>query len=311
MTSQRVETVSTPAVTREEARPRSRLGLLVGGGLALYCVVLVASGTAGKQIDAVLDSADARALDAVASIWEQHIENQRTNLISQVRVMAEDTRIRSLVMVAKLDEGTLNDTLGDLRTASGASCMAVLDASGKVKGVTGADSLRAADLGTAPVFSQGTAGPASDVWTLPDRVLAVAVAPIKAAGRVAALLVIGLDIGDSALRIAEKSFGGAGAVFAGEHMIASRSSDAALTTALQSGRLGGPGVDSLIEIGGKGFRARTIRIGDSAAAARIVWLLPRSRGNSVAPYLKFVIWTPAVVVALLLAFVVLQRPRVA
>jgi len=142
-------------------------------------------------------------------------------------------------------------------------------------------------------------------------VLAVAVAPIKAGGRVAALLVIGLDLGDSALRIAEKSFGGAGAVFAGERMIASRSSDTALTTALQSGRLAGPGVDSLIEVGGKGFRARAIRIGDSAAAARIVWMIPRSRGNNVSPYLKVIIWSPAVVVVLLLAFFALQRPRMA
>jgi len=310
MSGQRVETVPQ-AMTRDSAQPRSRMGLLVGGGLALYSVVLIASGTAGKQIDALLDNADARSLDTVANVWEQHIENMRAHLVSQVRVLSEDVRVRSLVMVAKLDEGTLNDTLADLRTASGASCMAVLDASGKVKGVTGAVSLRGADLGTAPVFSQAAAGPASDVWTLPDRVLAVAVAPIKAAGRVAALLVIGLDLGDSALRIADKSFGGAGAVFAGERMIASRSGDPALIAALQSGRLGGPGVDSLIEVGGKGFRARAIRIGDSAAAARIVWMIPRSRGNNVSPYLKVIIWSPAVVVVLLLAFVALQRPRMA
>src|SRR4051812_38157188 len=191
MNGQRVGTVPSQVMTRDSTQPRSRMGLLVGGGLALYSVVLIASGTAGKQIDALLDNADARSLDTVANVWEQHIETMRAHLVSQARVLSEDVRVRSLVMVAKLDEGTLNDTLGDLRTAAGASCMAVLDPSGKVKGVTGAESLRGADLGTAPVFSQAAAGPASDVWTLPDRVLAVAVAPIKAAGRVAALLVIG------------------------------------------------------------------------------------------------------------------------
>ena len=311
MSSPRIEIVPPQTMIGERPHSRSRLGLVVAGGLVLYGVVLIATWSASRQIDHLLDSADVRALDTIGSVWEQHLESQRVHLTSQVRVLAEDTRIRSLVMVAKLDEGTLDDTLGDLRTATGASCIAVLDANGKIKSVAGADSLRSADLGSAPVLAQAMGGAASDVWTLPDRILVVAIAPIKAAGRVSALLAMGYDLGDSALRIVDKSFGGAGAVFAGERMIASRSTDPALTAAIQSARLGDAHADNIIDVGGKGFRARSVRIGDSAAAGRIVWLIPRSQSNGVSPYLKVIIWAPAIAVALLLAFVVLQRPRIA
>jgi hypothetical protein len=311
MSSPRIEIVPPQTIVSDRPHSRSRLGLVVAGGLVLYGVVLIATWSASRQIDNLLDNADARSLDTIGNVWEQHLESQRNHLTSQVRVLAEDTRIRSLVMVAKLDEGTLDDTLTDLRAATGASCLAVLDANGKIKSVAGADSLRAADLGSAPVLAQAMSGAASDVWTLPDRVLVVAIAPIKAAGRVSALLAMGFDLGDSALRIAEKSFGGAGAVFAGERMIASRSADPALPPIIQTARFGDTRVDSLIEVAGKGYRARAIRIGDSAAAGRIVWLIPRSQGNGVSPYLKLIIWAPAIAVALLLAFVVLQRPRIA
>ena len=290
---------------------RSRLGLIVAGGLVVYGVVLIATWSANRQIDNLLGTADARALDTIESVWEQHLDNERSHLTSQVRVLAEDTRIRSLVMVAKLDEGTLDDTLQDLRRATGASCLAILEPNGKVRSVSGADSLRSADLGSAPVLAQAVAGPASDVWTLPDRVLVVAIAPIKAAGRVSALLAMGFDLGDSALRIVEKSFGGAGAIFAGDKMIVSRSADPSLPRVIQSAPLGDAHADNLIDVADKKFRARVVRIGDSAAAGRIVWLIPRSQGNGVSPYLKVTIWTPAIAVALLLAFVVLQRPRLA
>jgi hypothetical protein len=311
MSSPLIEVVPPPTAVDGRPQARSRLGLVVAGGLILYGIVLIATWSASRQIDNLFDNADAHSLDTIGSVWEQHLESQRSHLTSQVRVLVDDTRIRSLVMVAKLDEGTLNDTLTDLRTATGASCLAVLDANGKIRSVAGADSLRAADLGSAPVLVQAMAGAASDVWTLPDRVLVVAIAPIRAAGRVSALLAMGFDLGDSALRIAEKSFGGAGAVFAGDRMIASRAADPGLTTIIQNGRFGDTRADSLVDVGGKGFRARAVRIGDSAAAGRIVWLIPRSQGNGVSPYLKLIIWTPAIAVALLLAFVVLQRPRIA
>ena len=94
-----------------------------------------------------------------------------------------------------------------------ASLLAVVDAAGKVTAVAGATGLRDVNLGASPAVKNGFDHPTSDVWTLPDQVQVVGVAPIRSGDQTPALLVKGLPLGRSQLATVGTSLGVTGALF--------------------------------------------------------------------------------------------------
>src|SRR6185312_1877884 len=101
---------------------------------------------ANAQLEHVLSNLDDQALGQASRTFEELVNRQREQLVSEVKVLADDNRIRATVLAPKFDEATVQDVLEDLRKSSGASLLAVLDATGKVQAVTGAVGLKQVDL---------------------------------------------------------------------------------------------------------------------------------------------------------------------
>ena len=224
MTRTRFEVVPPPmsATNPGIAAPAPAPGYgAIGVGLVVLALVVGAAGIADRQLRQFLSGLDEQRLGQASASLEQLLARQRDQLVSEVTVLADDNRIRSTVLAPKFDEATVQDILEDLRKSSGATLLAVVDAGGKVIAVAGAAGLREVNLGASPAVKTGFDRPTSDVWTLPDQVQVVGVAPIRSGDQTPALLVKGLSLGRSQLATVGKALGVTGALFIGERVAAS------------------------------------------------------------------------------------------
>jgi hypothetical protein len=251
-----------------------------GAALALVAVtiLLAVSGAAWwatrRQVDRALSALDEQALQEAERALSHTFDHQRRQALSEVKLLVDDSRIRGTVITPHFDETTVRDVLDDLQEASGATVLAVLDATGKVQAASGIDSLRNVDLGAATAVRVGMERPAASIWTFPDRVLVIAVAPIRAGKELVALLMLGFDLGQRALTALERTRGVAGALFVADRMVADGSTDGGQRRAFEEARAA-PDRASLVVHGGRDFLARVKPLSDSATAARVVWLVER------------------------------------
>ena len=197
-----------------------------------------------RLIDHFLAQLDNDALQTARKVFERTLEEQRAQALSQVSVLAEDTRIRSTAMMANLDEATMRDVLKDLMATSGAGFMAVLDVNGKVRAVAGVEGLRDVDLGSSTVVKAALQRPSAYIWTFPQQVLAVGVAPIRTQDQVNAFLVMGFEAAKTALSAIHGSLGVSAAVLLGDKLVVSGTDDAAALDAIRSGSASEPDKDA-------------------------------------------------------------------
>jgi hypothetical protein len=229
--------------------------------------------------------------------------------MAEVKVLADDNRIRATVLAPKFDEATVQDILDDLRKSSDASLLAVVDAGGKVTAVAGATGLREVNLGASPAVKNGFDHPTSDVWTLPDQVQVVGVAPIRSGDQTPALLVKGLPLGRSQLATVGTSLGVTGALFIGERVTASSADGHDLDEPLRAAGRMVDGTETM-SAGGHAHLVRVGRTGEGATAARLAWLVPVHHQFERARTLLFLIWCPIPLCALMfLALIVNARRR--
>jgi hypothetical protein len=272
-------------------RPQPRHTWLWAGGLAVLALAAAASWFASRTFDQSLARLDRQALRRAALALDHTIEQQRGHALSEVRLLSDDNRVRATVITPRFDEATVRDVLDDLRRASGAAVLAVLDVTGKVGAVSGGDSLKKESLGQAAAVKGGLDKPTADVWSFPDRVLAVAVAPILSGNQVAALLMIGFEVGQPALADIERTLGVSGALVVADRVLARSSSDAAVAAALETAR--GVAEGSTRVIAGAGnFVAAASKTGEAAAAARAVWLVRQHHLADQFGALPQALWTP-------------------
>ncbi len=187
-----------------------------------------------RLIDHFLAQLDSDAVQTARKVFERTLEEQRAQALSQVSVLAEDTRIRSTAMMANLDEATVRDVLKDLMATSGAGLMAVLDVNGKVRAVTGVEGLRDVDLGSSTVVKAALQRPSAYIWTFPQQVLAVGVAPIRTQDQVNAFLVMGFEAAKTTLTAIHGSLGVSAAVLLGDKLVVSGTDDAAALEAMRA-----------------------------------------------------------------------------
>jgi hypothetical protein len=288
------------------ARRRSPAGppLAFITGLAMLGVTIGLSWTMNERVDEFLSELDARALEQAAGMLDRSVEQQRRFVLSQVAVLAEDTRVRAPVMTPSFDEATVKDVLEDIKRAAGASMLAVLDVGGKVRAVTGVPGLREVDLSSSPVVKAALERPSTDVWTLPDRAMVVGVASVRSAGQVSALLVVGFEIGEPLLGAIHRALGVAGAVVIVDRVTATSSSDGALVQAFRAASaLDGEG-QQLIQSGWN-FVARVSRTSNSATAGKVVWLVREHHQAGRVSWLRIMVWVPVVLVGATFALVLL------
>jgi hypothetical protein len=309
MTRTRFEVVSAPASLPKAPRPQQDGGAgLIATAVLLFAALGLGGWLADGQVRRLLSGLDDQALGQASRTLEELVNRQREQLVSEVKVLADDNRIRATVLAPKFDEATVQDVLEDRRKSSGATLLAVIDAGGKVEAVTGAVGLRQVDLSSSPAVKAAFERPTSDIWTLPDQVQVIGLAPIRSGDQAPALLVKGLALAKSQLATVEAALGVSGAVFIGDRIAASSSPSAELDEALRgAGRLA-EGSDELA-LGGRSYRVKMGRAGEGATAARLAWIVPRHRAFDRARLLLFLVWCPVPLGGLLLLLLLVNSRR--
>ena len=307
MTRTRFEVVSAPPVSAAAAAPASGRGSVVTGML-VFALLGAATFLTHRQLTAFLSGLDEQVLGQATLALEHLLNRQRDQLAAEVTVLADDNRIRATVLAPKFDEATVQDVIEDIRKSSGATLLAVLDANGKVQVVSGTGALREANLGTSPAVKNAFTQAASDVWTLPDQVQVIGLAPIRSGEQTPALLVKGLPLGQSQLSTVEKTLGVAGAVFIGDRLAASSSKTPELDEAFRAASRLAEGTQPL-SAGGHNYLVRVVRTGEAATAARVAWLVPYQHQLDRVRVLSFLVWAPLLPGALLLLLLIAHSRR--
>ena len=311
MTRTRFEVVPPPMSTTGSIAPAPAPGGglgLAAAGLIVLALVVGGSWAADRQLRQFLSGLDQQLLGQASASLEHLLARQRDQLVAEVKVLADDNRIRATVLAPTFDEPTVQDILEDLRKSSGATLLAVVDGAGKVTAVAGAAGLRQVNLGASPAVKTAFDQPTSDVWTLPDQVQVVGVAPIRSGEQTPALLVKGLALGRSQLATVGKALGVTGALFIGDRVAAGSSETQELDEALRAvGRMA-EGTEQ-ISAGGRTHLVRLARTGEGATAARLAWLVPHHHQFERARLLAFLIWCPIPLAALMFLIVIVNARR--
>ena len=310
MTRTRFEVVPPPMSTGTSpgrAPASSGVGAVLAG-LVVLAVVAGAAWMADRQLRRFLSALDEQLLGQASTSLEQLLARQRDQLVAEVKVLADDNRIRATVLAPKFDEATVQDILEDLRKSSGASLLAVVDAGGKVTAVVGATGLRDVDLGASPAVKTAFERPASDVWTLPDQVQVVGLAPIRSGNQTPALLVKGLSLGRSQLATVATSLGVTGALFIGDRMTASSADSREIDEPLRAAGRMADGTEQ-VSAGGRSHLVRVERTGGGATAARLAWLVPQHHQFERARSLLFLVWCPVPLCALMFLILIVNARR--
>ena len=287
-------------MTQQTSAPRTPLPTRAGSGRPAFVVgsaillvlTLGAVWVAKQELEKVLSELDTTGLRRAETILESLLEQQRARLIATVQILADDTRIRSTAMTTGFDETTIRDVLDDLKKASQATVLGVLDERGKVRAITGAEGLRQADLGASPVIKAALERPSTSSWVLPDKVLIIGVAPIRAGPRVSALLLMGLALGKEQLAAVQNGSGVMAAVFNGDTLIAGSADGSGAADLFRAALAGGSGDVRLVP-GQPGFISRVTRTNESAMAAKLVWVAARHQQTERLRMLRNVSWLPA------------------
>jgi hypothetical protein len=277
-------------------------------GLVVLGLIVGAAWAGDRQLRRFLTALDEQALGHADASLDHLLARERDQLVAEVKVLADDNRIRATVLAPKFDEATVQDILEDLRKSSGASLLAVVDAGGKVSAVAGAAGLREVSLGASPAVKAGFERPTSAIWTLPDQVQIVGLAPIRSGDQTPALLVKGLSLGRSQLATVGQSLGVEGALFIGERVAASSSDGPELDESLRAAARMADGTEPL-NAGGRSHLVRLSRTGDGATAARLAWLVPHHHQFERARSLLFLIWCAVPLGALMFLILIVNARR--
>lgn len=270
--------------------------------IAVGVVVLAALGAATfaahRELGAFLSALDDETLGQATRTLDRLLERQRDQLAAETTVLADDNRIRATVLAPTFDEATVQDVLEDLRKSSGATLLAVLDGNGRVQTVTGTGALREADLGASPSVKAAFSRATSDLWTLPDQVQVIGLAPIRSGDQTPALLVKGLPLGKSQLATVEATLGVMGAVFVGDKITAASTQGAELDEVFRAASQLSDGT-ARIETARGSYLARVAHTGRAATSARVAWLVPFHHHAERARVLTVLVFFPAALGALL------------
>jgi len=304
----RLEVVTSPAPVPAAAPRPAGNGAAAAAAILLFATLGFGAWLGSEQLGRLLASQDDEALGQASRTLEELVNRQREQLVSEVKVLADDNRIRATVLAPKFDEATVQDVLEDLRKSSGASLLAVLDAKGKVQAVTGAMGLREVDLGASTAVRDAFEHPTSDIWTLPDQVQVIGLAPVRSGGETSALLVKGLPLAKGQLAAVENVLGVSGAIFIGDRVAAASSTDPQHQEAFRGAARLAEGIDDLAVAGGL-YRVKIGRAGEGATAARLAWMVPRRRPIDRARTLTLLLWTPVPLGALFLLLALVTSRR--
>jgi hypothetical protein len=278
-----------------------RARIWLGAGLFVFVLALLLSWAAQRRLDALLDRLDARTLDGSAKVLDKLVAQQRKQLTSTVAVLAEDTRIRAMVLTPTFDQATVLDLLTDLKATSGASVVAILDSGGTVRAVLGAPEMDQLDLGTSSLVQTALEKPSAQLWAFANKVGVLSATPVRLDKQVRALFMMGFELDDALLADIERAAGATGAIFVGDGIVASARKDPEIERALRSAAELPPGGYGIVA---EKFLAGSSRMSDSAVPATVAWIVPLFRHTDEVTLTRALSWLPAALVGLVLAFMI-------
>jgi hypothetical protein len=270
----------------------------LGGALFAFVVALLIAWASHRRLDALLDRVDARTLDESAKVLDNLLGQQRKHLSSSIGVLAEDTRIRAMVLTPTFDRATVVDLLTDLKTTAGASVVAILDGDGTVRAVVGAPEMDQLNLGTSSLMQSAIEKPSAQLWAFANGVGVLSATAVRLDDQVRALFMLGFQIDDALLAGIEQALGATGAVFIGDAIVASASKNPEVERALRSAAELSPGSYQVVD---GSYLASSSKLSDSAVAATVAWVVPLHRHADNIALTRALTWLPAALVGLVVA----------
>lgn len=294
-------------VRRARTRPLV-LGCVIGG-VALWLLSLTASQRMNDALRALLDREDAQALEQSERAFDSLIDQKLVHLRSEAAVLAEDARVRSTVVTPQFDVASVEDMLGGLKQSADADVVAILDAEGRVRAVTGADEMKKLDLGTSSLVKAAQEQPAAYMWTFTSTLRLLGAAPVQLGDQLLALFMLGFDLDSSSLADIGAALGAHGGAFVGDALVAASSQSAEVRALLTAAAGRASGTHELLH-DGKSYVAKSARPRQSAGAIKLVWVVEKHHEAAQLSWARWLVWAPAVLVGLsLLLLVVVWRAR--
>lgn len=275
--------------------------IAVGGAAFVFGLAVLLSWATQRRIDTWLDGLDARTLDESSKVLDHLVSQQGKQLTSTVALLAEDARIRAMVLTPTFDRATVVDLLADLKATSGASVVAMLDGDGTVRAVVGAPEMDQLDLGTSSLVRGAIEKPSAQLWAFANEVGVLSATAVRLDNQVRAIFMMGFELEDAVLQNIERTIGATGAVFVGDQLVASASKAPEIERALRSAAALPPGRYRVVA---DTFLASSAPLSESAVAATVAWLVPRYRQADGVMLTRAMAWVPAVLVGLLLALMI-------
>jgi hypothetical protein len=283
------------------ARASPGVRIWIGVALFVFALALVLSWAAQRRLDALLDRFDARTLEQSGKVLNSVLVHRQNHLTSTMGVLAEDARLRAMVLTPNFDRATVLDLLTDIKATSRASVVAILDSGGTVRAVVGAPEMDQLDFGTSSLVQKAFERPSAQPWVFANKVGVLSATPIRLDNQVRALFMMGFEIDGALLEDIERALGATGAVFVGDAIVASATQDPEIERALRSAAELPPGTYQIVA---GTFLATSSRMSDSAAAATVAWLVPLNRHADELRLTRLMSWLPSVLFGLVLAFMI-------
>lgn len=282
---------------RASKRPRALATGWLAAGFAVWMVSLAVSIHMNNDLRALLDREDAQALEQSERAFDSLVDQKLIHLRSEAAVLAEDARVRSTVLTPQFDPESAVDVLTELKKSANADLVAILDASGRVRAVTGADEMKNLDLSTSSLVKAGLENPAAYIWTFSQQVRLLGVAPVQLGDQVLAMFMMGFDLDASSLADIGSALGARGGAFVGDALVASSSKEAGVQALLAAAAAKDAGTHELLHEG-RAFVARNSRPKQSAGAIKMVWVVEKHHEAKQLLLVRGFAWTPAVLVGL-------------
>ncbi len=281
-------------------------GTRIAVGMTLLVCALWFSWESRRQLDALLDRLDTRRVGEAAQVLDHLVDEQRKHLPALVGVLADDSRVRAMVLTPTFDQATVLDLLTDLKATSGATVIAILDSAGTVRAVVGAPEMDQLGLGSSSLVRDALEKPSAQLWAFGNEVGVLSAAAVRLDGQARALFMIGFAMDDAVLEGIQRTLGATGAVFIGDDIVASATEDPALAAALRSAAEVQPDTYRVLD---GAFLASSSALSDSAVAARAAWLVPLHGHAEEVKLARALTWLPAAAVGLGLTFMLVLALR--
>lgn len=240
-----------------------------------------------------LAQVDDQQLVRAERAWNAAVESAFVALNDEARVLVDDARIREPMAVPNVDDETLIDLLQELKLASRASLVGIVNPAGVVRVVAGADAVRGVDLSGSSLMKPAEGKAPATTWVFPDRIVAVTVAPIRLGERFSGYLMMGRDIGGT-LGLVEQATGVSGAVVFQQKVVVSTDKDASHAASFIEAASLEQGHSATVS---GNYLARATRV-DANKSGSVAWIVPQLHAGAVFGIHQGFWWSPAIFVAL-------------